>query len=143
MNIQFETPTEDEFKFIIDSWSNSFRKSNYAGCIPNNLWPQVSRATIHQLLARETMRVWVALAPSNDGRGRVMGYYVGEPGILHWLYVKKDFRRLGIGKQLLKHATDSWPAEVRGRPRYTHKTDNSQRFFPPGWKWDPIPARVK
>ena len=144
MNMIFSRPTSEEFKFVVDSWSNSFRKSPYAGCVPNNLWAEVSRATITQLIMRPTAEVTVALAPTTDGsRGRVMGYYVSEPGILHWLYVKKDFRRLGIGTKLLENSLSSWPGELRARPRYTHKTDSSLRFLPPGWKWDPIPARIK
>lgn len=135
---------QDELKLVADSWSNSFRKSPYAGCIPNNLWPEVSRMTMTELLLRPTTKVMVALAPAPEGeRGRVMGYYVAEPGVLHWLYVKKDYRRLGIGKKLLAHCVGTWPEKVRRYPRYTHKTDSSQRFLPPGWKWDVIPARVK
>jgi GNAT superfamily N-acetyltransferase len=144
MNITFDRPNTEEFKLVVDSWSNSFRKSPYAGCVPNNLWAEVSRATITQLIMRPTVEVTVALAPAGEmPRGRVMGYYVSEPGILHWLYVKKDYRRLGIGAALLKHSTREWPDALKRRPRYTHKTDSTVRFLPPGWKWDPIPARVK
>jgi ribosomal protein S18 acetylase RimI-like enzyme len=144
MNFTIDYPDADEFKFILDSWSNSFRKSPYAGCVPNNLWPSVSRSTITQLIARPSTEVKCALSPTSEGeRGRVMGYFVAEPGVLHWLYVKKDFRRLGIGTKLLAEATKNWRGCHQTSPRYTHKTGSSQRFLPPGWKWDVIPARVK
>lgn len=146
MNIIFDYPTADEFKFILDSWSNSFRKSPYAGCVPNNLWPEVSRSTATQLMSRKSAQVIVALAPTDSGeRGRVMGYYVAEPDILHWLYVKKDYRKLGIGKQLLKHALTIFTRGAHGNKRYTHKTNSCYWFLPStdGWKWDTIPARIK
>lgn len=144
MEIKLDIPTADELKFVLDSWSNSFKKSKYAGCIPNNLWASVSRTSITQLLSRQLCDVLVALSPTSDGsRGLVMGYIVGEPGILHWVYTKKNFRRLGIGKTLLAALTKNWDVQLKKFPRYTHKTDCADRFLPPGWKHDPIPSRVR
>lgn len=156
MKIEFDTPTEDELKFILDSWTSSYRNSKYAGTVPNNLWQEVQRSTIVQLMTRPTCRTTVALTPkpfSSPGltgieiegmpRGRVMGYSVAEPGILHWIYTKKDYRRLGVAKSLLSKEIEDWPNEVIGHPRFTHMTDSSYRFLPRWWKWDPIPARVK
>lgn len=154
MKIEFDTPTEDELKFILDSWTSSYRNSKYAGTVPNNLWQEVQRSTIVQLMTRPACRTTVALTPLPDipskynipeyrGRGRVMGYSVAEPGILHWIYTKKDYRRLGVAKSLLEKEFSDWPNEVRGHPRFTHMTDSSYRFLPRWWKWDPIPARVK
>lgn len=144
MQIQLDSPDADEFKFILDSWSSSFRKSPFAGVVPNNHWAAVSRATMTQLMTRPSVTTTVALAGSSaETRGRVMGYVVSEPGILHWLYVKKDYRKLGIGRQLLDSAMVGWGGIEKMYPRYTHRTDVSNKFLPPGWKWDPIPARVK
>lgn len=145
MQIEISYPIADEFKFIIDSWSSSYRKSRYAGTVPNNMWAEVSRASISQLMLRDKCEVMVALAPRFDDTNprRIMGYIAGEPGILHWVYTKKDFRRLGIASQLLTKLCSNWEPSLRKFPRYTHKTDASDRFLPNGWKWDTIPARVK
>jgi GNAT superfamily N-acetyltransferase len=151
MNIEFSTPTVDELKFILDSWSSSYRKSKYAGTVPNNHWEEISRATATQLMSRPRCRTIVALAPSDTisldtgeaARGRVMGYSVAEPGILHWIYTKKDFRRLGIATQMLNEQMTQWDDKDKKYPRFTHRTDASYRFLPRWWKWDTIPARVK
>lgn len=149
MKIDFSSPNEDELKFILDSWSSSYRKSKFAGTVPNNLWQEVVRSTAVQLMARPNCRVIVALSPSPNpiaidaSRGRVMGYSVSEPGILHWIYTKKDYRRLGVASTLLGKEMNDWDDELKKWPRYTHRTDSSTRFLPNWWKWDPIPARVK
>lgn len=164
MDIQFDSPDEDELKFILDSWTSSYRKSIYAGTVPNNLWQQVCRESIIQLVGRPNSKTIVALAPvegielwanaaianplfggkpGTPIRGRLMGYAVAEPGLLHWLYVKKDFRRLGIGSCLLNAITLPWPNEAKKHPRFTHNTYGAQRFLPKWWKYDPIPARVQ
>jgi len=144
MNIEFSTPNVDELKFILDSWSSSYRKSKYAGTVPNNHWEEIARATATQLMSRPGCRTIVALVPGeNENRGRVMGYSIAEPGILHWIYTKKDFRRLGIATQMLAEQMSQWDDRDKKYPRFTHKTDSSYRFLPRWWKWDPIPARVK
>lgn len=152
MDIEFSTPTVDELKFILDSWSSSYRKSSFAGTVPNNLWQEVARATATQLMSRPNCRTVVALVPSiviggkldvERARGRVMGYSIAEPGILHWIYTKKDYRRLGVATQMLSEQLLQWDVELRKHPRFTHRTDSSYRFLDRSWKHDPIPARVK
>lgn len=141
--ITFSEPQADEFPLIFDSWANSFRKSPWAGCVPNHLWDQVSRADIAGIIDRGA-RVVVALAPQVPGifeGRRVMGYSVSEPGVLHWLYVKKDYRGQGVAKALLAETTRDWPAR---RPwLYTHRTRASAGFLGADFRHDDIPARVR
>jgi GNAT superfamily N-acetyltransferase len=145
--MQFDSPRADEFPFIFDSWARSFRKSPWAGCVPNHLYDQVSRATSAGIIDRGA-RVIVAVAPLPDGDRRVMGYAVSESEVLHWLFVKRDFRRMGVGRALLEETTRAWPRcsvfdEGHGPWKYTHKTRVSAVFLGAGWVWDPVPARMK
>lgn len=137
----FDAPTADELPLIFDSWSRSFRKSDWAGCVPNHKWDEVSRVAIAELLERSVCIV--ALAPRVPGifeGRRVMGYAVCEPNykVLHWLYVKDDYRRQGIGRALLREVrqgTEGW--------KYTHRTAASRNFLGADFTWDPVPARVR
>lgn len=72
-----------------------------------------------------------------------MGYSVSEPtrNILHWLFVKRDYRGMGIGHQLLDETTK--PFDLTKPYRYTHRTKASARFLGTAWEHDPVPARVK
>lgn len=143
----FDSPRPDEFPLIFDSWARSFRKSPWAGCIPNHLYDQVSRATINDILNRGA-RVIVAVQEVEGGR-RVMGYSVSEPevpGVLHWLFVKRDYRGFGVGSALLDETVRDWPLTPPRRWSYTHRTAASNRFlarYPHQFHWDPVPARVK
>ncbi len=132
---EFDYPQPEEYPLIFDTWARSFRKSPWAGCVPNHLWDQVSRACIGELLTRS--RVIVAVKNLPEGR-RVMGYSVSEPGVLHWLYVKNDFRGLGIGRSLLELTTSGWDQYV-----YTHQTRASRKFLGTRFHWDPVPARIR
>lgn len=138
--MQFDTPRADELPLIYDSWARSFRKSPYAGCVPNHLWDQTSRACISEILMRGA-RVIVLVTPveGSDVR-RVIGYSVSEPGVLHWLYVKDDYRGQGFGRQLLAETVKPWPGS---RWYYTHRTNASVNFLGRYFTWDPLPARMK
>lgn len=143
----FDSPTADEFKFIFDSWANSFRKSPWAGCIPNHLYDQVSRECARSILDRGA-RVIAAVTPIEGQEEqfpavrRVMGYSVSEPGrnVLHFLYVKDKFRGMGIGRRILEQTC------AAGEWTYTFRTRACTKFLASSaatFKWDPIPARMK
>lgn len=162
--MRFDAPRPDELDFIYDSWARSYRKSPWAGTIPNHLWDQVSRAASSELLTRSRVIVGVVDLPSLGDPGasaqwdeaaelvrttsapaplrRVLCYSVSEPGVLHWLYVKRDARRLGYGRRLLDETIKQWGGVHAPGPIYTHKTRSCERFLR-GWRWDPVPARVR
>jgi GNAT superfamily N-acetyltransferase len=139
--MKFAPAEADEHAFVYDSWSRSFQKSPFAGCIPNHLYPQVSRACISETLERGA-RVLVMYADLPEGGRRVAGYSVSEPdkAVLHWLFVKKGWRGLGKGRELLAETVAAFP---QGDWTYTHRTRASTKFLGPAFRWDPVPARVK
>jgi GNAT superfamily N-acetyltransferase len=141
--IEFSPPNPDELPLIFDSWANSFKKSQWSGCVPNHLWDTVSRACITELLERSRVSCAVVSLPA--GR-RVMGYSVSEPTrrILHWLYVKRDYRGMGIGRRILGDACPDVADLSWAKPwTYTHRTRASSKFLGPAFSWDPVSARVK
>ena len=74
----------------------------------------------------------------------MIGYSVSEPAgqILHWLYVKDDYRGFGYGKKLLHETTREWTPT---RPwHYTHRTNASEGFLKHLYfNWSPVLARTK
>lgn len=142
--MQFDSPTPSELPLVYDSWARSYRKSPYAGCVPNHLWDQVSRTSISEILNRGA-RVVVMVTPveGSDDR-RVIGYSVSEPAkqILHWLYVKDDYRGNGFGRELLRETIRAF--DPRKPWTYTHRTKASDGFlYGLRFTWNPIPARMK
>jgi len=138
--VTFDNPTADEMKLVYDAWANSFRKSPWSGCVPNNMWDAVSRAMITDILDRGA-RVVVAVTPieGRENERRVMGYSVSEQGrgVLHWLFVKRDYRGMGVGRQLLDATCPD------GNWTYTCRTRASTKFLGSRFHWDPVPSRVK
>jgi GNAT superfamily N-acetyltransferase len=136
--MKFDDAAPDEYSFVFDSWARSFQKSPWAGCIPNHLYPQVSRAVSSEIVDRGA-RVLVAFVELPEGGRRIMGYSVSEPDkrVLHWLFVKKDYRSMGIGRALLAETCPD------GEWEYTFRTRASSKFLGERFKHEPVTARVK
>lgn len=140
--MKFDRPAADEWPLVFDSWARSYRKSPFAGCIPNHLYDEVSRASFNDIIARPGARVIVATTELPEGGRRVMGYVVTEPArnCVHWAFVKQAYRRLGVGRALLAEAIKDFSA---GKKFYTHRTPVSQKFLRDGFTWDDSIARIK
>jgi GNAT superfamily N-acetyltransferase len=109
----FATPTAEEWPFIFDSWARSFRNS----------------------------RVVVLVNATESGERRVIGYSVSDPKrrIIHYVYVKRDWRGLGAGRELRRDIVSD--AELAGWS-YTYRTSACGKFYRSA-KHRPELARIK
>jgi GNAT superfamily N-acetyltransferase len=126
--MRIDSPEAEEFAFIFDSWAKAFRMSDWAGVVRNCDWDVTSRAAMAELVDRPTARIEVMVVETEDGTRRIAGYSVSEPSrkILHWLYVKRDFRGMGIGRKLRRSLTSD---QELSQWTYTYRTDASARFL--------------
>lgn len=79
----------EDIDFIFDSWLQSWRKNRYAGTIPNNMYYEVQRCLIEDLLARGAMVV-VACSPRDidDIYGWACAECKDNRTVLHYLHTK-------------------------------------------------------
>lgn len=135
-NIRY-IPYEGELPpLVIDSWLKAYRKSKWAGVIPNNLYTPVMSNAIQQLIKRGA-RIMLAVNADYDPPPGVAKHY--EHHILGWLcyeytsdaqpvthfaFVKPGYRRNGIACALMRAAG----FEPYSRFYYTFRTDMSSKF---------------
>jgi hypothetical protein len=116
--------------FIYDSWLNgnyyghkSYCKDckreapyNYVENIPQSVYFKNYREVVRRILSRPTTQVKVAcLKQSPD---IVLAFSVFEPGTLHWVWVKPEWRKIGL-------ATDLLPPDIQC---VTHMTKSGKGF---------------
>lgn len=99
--------------FIFATWLRSYKHSSqFARRVPDRLFYKFHQAAIARILGRgaETL---VCTPPGEPEL--ILGYSVREGVTLHFVYVKKPFRRRGIGLALLRpapelftHWTNDW-----------------------------------
>ena len=136
--------TSDE-GLVFDSWLKSFKRSPFQGVIPSNLYYDVYRASIVQLMSRPGFNITVAYYPEMEKPFEVYGYIATETGYdlptMHYCYVKELYRHRGVSKGLFNAA---------GIPMgktfyYTFRTEASAERYPSGlWRpaivWDKKPS---
>jgi GNAT superfamily N-acetyltransferase len=95
----------DDRSFILASWLQNYRReSHFARRITDTVFYANHHDVADALLRR--CRVTVATLKNDDAE--ILGYLVweapaeGRPHVLHWCYVKKPFRRMGVGRALVE-----------------------------------------
>jgi len=102
--IQHLTPYGTALPFVIHSWLKSFRNSGFAKHIPAHLYFASHHALIERLLKRGARACAAVFADDPD---TLIGWMCTEGTVLHYLYVKHVFRRIGIGTKLLASLPES------------------------------------
>lgn len=122
----FRDCTPDDVMDVVKWWTGSYRKSKWAGTIPNNKFSDVQGEVIRQLLSRGA-KCLLACNPASPEQ--VLGFVVheatrkGEP-VVHYLFVKDIYRKRGVSKSLL--AEVGIPGD--GTAFYTHRTAYSKYY---------------
>jgi GNAT superfamily N-acetyltransferase len=85
---------------VIVSWLNGYYYGNDKfNKIPNILFFDNYRKTITDILASPLTTIKIACL--SDDPDVILGFSVFDKDILHWVFVKKSWRNLGIAKELV------------------------------------------
>lgn len=130
----------DDIRFVFDSWLRSWRKSPWAGVIPNNMYFPLTRSTIEQLIARGA-ELKVACLESNPDHilGWICHELNGPKAVVHYLYVKDPYLPLGIGEALIQ----AIPGEKPGFYTFRYRQVSDACSYEKGWRHIPEIARRK
>ena len=116
--------------FIHSSWLNSYLR--------NSRWPGVVGPCFHvehsEVIKRLMDRSEIKVAAWSEDAETILGWICAEPTALHYVFVRKEFRRQGIAKQLAE-------ALIPGIALVTHRTTDADKIrWPIGWSYNPYCA---
>jgi hypothetical protein len=111
--------------FILATWLRSFRHgSMFARRLTNDVFFTNHHPIATSILARSETLV----AHLDDDPNVILGYLVTEGQVLHFAYVKKEFRRMRVLTQLLDES--HFPADLDG-VEVSHPTFDWLEFMAP------------
>lgn len=126
------------------NWVDNYRTSHAAGLIQMSDWKAVMLPQVAKVLARPGVEVLVAANPQNAGtKADVYGWLCHERGwrcpLVHYVYIKDDYRGEGIARGLMKKAG----IDPRKEFLYTCKTPVLSKLSDsiPNARWSPLKAR--
>jgi hypothetical protein len=104
--ISFREPEENDLNFIFSSWKQSLRDGNpFYSAIDHDVYFEKSEPVIQSILSRPDCRVKIACL--KDDPEVILGYCVFENKIVHWVYIKEVWRRIGLSSDLLPKDFDT------------------------------------
>lgn len=114
--------------FVVDSWLRSYAGSPMAELAGRAYWTGHKRV-VERILAEGAP---VHVACSIDDPGTLFGWAC-KGDALHYVYVKREFRRFGLARSLLRGMT--------GAVVYSHRTTLCSSLpIPAAWSYDPYAA---
>lgn len=103
--VEIVEATEDAIPFIMSTWVMSYRQSRWIEAIPSNVYCGSQRQLAERLIANGIVKIARWTKHPEQYYGWIC-YNRSRMGlVVHYCYVKNNFRRKGIGKALLL-ATD-------------------------------------
>lgn len=100
--VKIRPPTDQDIPFIFNSWLKSFRET---GFLCNPVSNTIYFDSHHKLIQKILKRATVFIACDERYPDQIFGYIVAEKidgvFVLHYVYVKHNFRKSGIAKTLL------------------------------------------
>lgn len=101
---------------------DSIRRQRPWNALEPNWCCSAQRALSIELMAASD----VLVAHNVDDAGHIYGYVVGDADarVMHWLYVKGDFRELGVGTSLMRAMFGDFDDPIA----YTQKTCASPHY---------------
>lgn len=129
--LKITEPTEDDLAFIVDGWIRTYRKSTGTKGVPSEVYYRYHRNLIMRTLAES--EVFIAKHSEHDDQlyGFIAFEERREGTVIHYIYVKRLFRKFGIASELLKQI----PIAEFGF--YSHDTYASKFIAPKGYVFNP------
>jgi hypothetical protein len=101
--VHYRDAVATDLPFIMNSWLRSWRDSDFAKLMKNEVFYENYEPFIKGILQRAN----VLVACSVDDPDQIFGYIVYEnPQIVHYVYVKTVYKKLGLAKSLFKRTVD-------------------------------------
>jgi GNAT superfamily N-acetyltransferase len=100
LDIIIREAIQDDLPLIYNSWLKQYRESPFSVGVVNSVYYSQHRKIIDCLIERSVLRVACDAASPTKIYGWVCGE-IYDPLVLHFIYVKKKYRKRGIGGMLL------------------------------------------
>ena len=116
--ILYRQVLEEDKPFLFNSWLKSFRQGTLAANVDNSIYYTNHHKLVEKILSKSK----TIICCNSDDPSIIYGYVtyqiVDGQFVLHYLYIKNIYRKLGLGRKLLAETKHDF--NVLGC--YTHQT---------------------
>lgn len=120
--------TEHDTSLVYSSWLRSYYPSNAVRGVTRDLYYKEQHRIIERLLESADLTI---VADKSDP-DNIIGWMLSDHGWLHYIFVKKDYRHMGMAKKLL--STEEWIGCTHETPEFK-KINKQQITYNPYRRW--------
>lgn len=91
--------------YAIDTWRDSYR----AAVMPWQTIAALKETTYEERLTSRIVACAFVVACDVEDSDRIYGWACGEPGVVHYVYVRDTRRRTGLGRRLVEAVAGEKP----------------------------------
>jgi ribosomal protein S18 acetylase RimI-like enzyme len=125
--IRMRKATDEDVSFIFNSWLKSFRDSGFlCRAVPNTIYFQNHHKIIQKILKRSVINIACNPQDLSQIYGYVIGEYIDNIFVLHYIYVKHSFRKMGVARQLY----NTFNHDTGNASCCSHLTKMTEKFLP-------------
>ncbi len=125
--IKYRLPQPSDLPFIYSTWLRSYRQMPFAKNMSNDTFFYHHKQVIETILAKPNTSI--VLIHEESDPNHLYGYSViesyGEAFIIHYIYIKHSYRRLGLARDLLESQITSLGTKLTF---VTHESRNHMKF---------------
>lgn len=126
---------ESDVAMIINSWLMSHYDTPALAWMPRGTYLRMYHDTVQRALYEPSNQVVIACNPHDPEQ--IFGWAIHGQGVMHYIYVKKTYRRLHIGSMLLEKALGKVPMRLQcthwGRICEAPPYDMTLEYVPSKW----------
>jgi hypothetical protein len=120
--IEYRDAGENDLAFILSSWLKSFRDEESTRACPNEIFFIHHKRLVQKILSKAKVVVIVNPTDANHIYGFLCFEDTAQGRVIHFMYVKNAFRKLGLAKTALMIHVKTEEKPIY----YTHKTYGAQ-----------------
>lgn len=114
----------EDLNFLYSTWLNSYRCDSLIGrSTKKSIFFDEYKRVLDSILSATKTETLIACLPQDEKV--ILGYLVFEEGILHYVFTKQDFRRMGIARSLFSVAF----GDGVSLPSHTHLTRTGREIL--------------
>lgn len=103
--------TDKDLGFVLNSWLKSYRNSDFAKHVPNDVFFDEHKAVIGNLLKKAKLEI----VCNSEDEDQIYGYVCHDrlPSnipVIHYAYFKYSFRHLGLAHKFIKQCVPEFGA---------------------------------
>lgn len=118
---------EEDYNFIMSTWLKGLRYGNdFFKSVASKPYFESYHGAIDKLLGSSDVRIQVSCLKEDPSV--ILGYSIARGEVLDWVYVKQDWRQIGIARSLVPE----------GVTTVSHWTTLGKKCMPKTWKINPF-----